>query len=335
MTVLDGFFDAEQEYTAEDFRRAFRAATSPGVVLGIGNNYAVSAGPGLGVTVDTGYVIILGGWLYRDETAAIALLAADATNPRIDRIVARLTVSTKTVELAKLTGTPAGSPVAPSLTQTSDVYEIPLAQIAVAAGAVSITSGNITDQRQYAGPTVHDMITGHAASGLTAGHVIRALTATTFGFAALALTDLPAAPSCLATHSVNQSVADSTATVLALNTESFDTDGPNTMHDLVVTNSRIFCKTAGKYLVLAMVQFQANGTGYRRVDILKNGALVGLAEYPPVTTGAVTTVPAWAWLQLAVNDYVEVRAFQTSGGALNAEGGTGWSPLLAVLRTGA
>jgi hypothetical protein len=169
MTTTTGFFDAVRQYSAQEFARVLRAATSPGVVQGIGNAFAVTAGPGLGVTIDTGFVTILGDWLYTDSTTAIALLAADLTNPRIDRIIARLTISTKTVELTKLTGTPAGSPVAPSLTQGSDVYEIPLAQIAVAANAASITSGNVTDQRQYAGGVVASHL--HTASAGTGGVV--------------------------------------------------------------------------------------------------------------------------------------------------------------------
>lgn len=184
MTTTAGFFDAARQYTAQEFARALRAATSPGVVAGIGNSLAVTAGPGLGVTVDTGFAMLLGDWLYTDTTTPLALLAADLTNPRLDRIIVRLTISAKTVEITKLTGTPAPSPVAPTLTQTSDVYEIPLAQVAVAAGAGSITAPNLTDQRQFAGPTVHDIIAGHAAAGLTTGQVLQALSATTFGFAA-------------------------------------------------------------------------------------------------------------------------------------------------------
>jgi hypothetical protein len=179
MAGTTGFFDAARQYTAQEFARALRAASTPGVVQGIGNQYAVTAGPGLGVTVDTGFVTILGNWRFDDTTQAVALLAADLTNPRIDRIIARLTISTKTVEITKLTGTPAGSPIAPSLTQGSDVYEIPLAQIAVAANAASITSGNVIDQRQFSGAVLSDhKHTGTAGGGGTLGRATGLASAT-------------------------------------------------------------------------------------------------------------------------------------------------------------
>ncbi|MDD2300597.1 MAG: hypothetical protein PHU69_13305 [Fermentimonas sp.] len=73
---------------------------------------------------------------------------ADATNPRIDRVVARLSVSVnQSVTFAIKTGTPAANPSAPALTRTSETYEISLARIAVGAGVTSIGAGDITDER--------------------------------------------------------------------------------------------------------------------------------------------------------------------------------------------
>jgi hypothetical protein len=163
MTVLTGFFDNVRQYGADEWARVFRGLGTSGVLSTIGGAFAVTAGPGLGVTVASGLALLQGYFYYSDASQPLSLNAADVTNPRIDRIIIRLTISTKSVVLTKLTGAPAGVPVAPPLTQGADIYEIPLAQVAVAANAVSIVSGNLTDQRSYAGSILSDH--NHTAVG--------------------------------------------------------------------------------------------------------------------------------------------------------------------------
>lgn len=85
---------------------------------------------------------------YNDGTVNIAITTANPTNPRIDLVCLTVqdsyyTGSADDVILQVIAGTPASSPVAPSLPANS----ISLATVAVAAGALSITSGNITDTR--------------------------------------------------------------------------------------------------------------------------------------------------------------------------------------------
>ena len=60
--------------------------------------------------------------------------------------------------LASITGTPAGSPVAPTTAGVAVLQRLPLAQVAIAANATTITSGNITDVRPRA-------TAGHINSG--------------------------------------------------------------------------------------------------------------------------------------------------------------------------
>jgi hypothetical protein len=85
---------------------------------------------------------------YNDGTVNIAITTANPTNPRIDLVC--LTVqdsyysgSADDVILQVIAGTPASSPTVPA----TPVNSIALASVAVAAGALSITSGNITDLR--------------------------------------------------------------------------------------------------------------------------------------------------------------------------------------------
>ena len=86
--------------------------------------------------------------VYNDGSTAATITAADATNPRIDRVCITVNDSAYTgavnnVVISVVAGTPAVSPTAPATPANS----ISLATIAVAAGATTITNANITDTR--------------------------------------------------------------------------------------------------------------------------------------------------------------------------------------------
>lgn len=88
-----------------------------------------------------------------DNTATVIISTANATNPRIDLVVlqgrnAEYSGVNNDAILTVITGTPAGSPVAPALPADA----LLLAQIAVAAGAGSIMTANITDKRAFFSP---------------------------------------------------------------------------------------------------------------------------------------------------------------------------------------
>jgi len=109
----------------------------------------VAADTGLGVNITAGTALVRGHFYINDGTLPLTLSAGEA-QPRIDIIVLRLDPTANSIVAAILAGTAAASPVAPALTQTdSGVYETPLAHIAVAASAATITTGNITDKRRY------------------------------------------------------------------------------------------------------------------------------------------------------------------------------------------
>jgi hypothetical protein len=130
-------------------------AVAGGVFPG-GGAMAVSAGSGLAVNVAAGYCCvpaasaIQGGYIFgaMTEITNLTLAAADPTNPRIDLIVAYvndLGTSASAAYVQTVTGTPASSPSAP----TPPTPSIVLAEVQVNAGAASLTSGNITDERTY------------------------------------------------------------------------------------------------------------------------------------------------------------------------------------------
>ena len=150
MTVKSGFFSDGSSYNQADFNAFLLDSIGSGYVLGYENELEVSENSpaNMGVFVKTGRCYVQGyyGWVTSNE--ALTVPPANSTYPRIDRVVARLSVSVnQSVTFAVLTGTPAASPSAPTLTRTSETYEISLARIAVGAGVTSITAANITDER--------------------------------------------------------------------------------------------------------------------------------------------------------------------------------------------
>jgi hypothetical protein len=91
------------------------------------------------------------GWL--DASANVVIAASDPSNPRIDLIVARFkdaqySGATNSFTVEAVTGTAAGSPVAPAAPANSFI----IAQIAVAAAATTVVTANITDKRVWTAP---------------------------------------------------------------------------------------------------------------------------------------------------------------------------------------
>ena len=119
----------------------------------------------------------------------------------------------------------------------------------------------------------------------------------------------------------NQSVADSTSTVITFNAEEFDTDG---FHDNATNNSRITIPTGkgGKYLLIGASQISASTAGTRGMTIFKNGATVLLDNHQHAPTpsisyrGVLTGV-----VNLVATDYVELQVTQYSGGSLDVVAG--------------
>jgi hypothetical protein len=136
---------------------------------------------GLSVVVGSGWAAIVGTVqsnmgtyvAYNDASVVLSLNTANPTNPRIDLICvtvndAYYTGSLDNVVIQAIAGTPASSPVAPSLPANS----ISLATVAVGAGATAITNANITDTRVMVTtniPESGDISAVVAGTGLSGG----------------------------------------------------------------------------------------------------------------------------------------------------------------------
>jgi len=119
-------------------------------VAGFPNDTALQVtAPGGTMTVTTaaGFAIVRG-FMYSSDAVVTNTISTSSSNPRIDLIILRLDPSANTIVQAVLTGTPAASPSAPALTQTTTgIYEIEIGRVRVPALATSIASGNVTDTR--------------------------------------------------------------------------------------------------------------------------------------------------------------------------------------------
>lgn len=157
MTRTYGYFassDAENPttYSQVQFARQRALECPNGIIQGIGDAFAVTACDPviMKVIVGTGAMFAQGYWMESDAAEELTISPADDTYPRIDRVVARFDIiSNLDVTFAVLTGTAAAEPTAPPLTRTASIYEVPLANIDVAAGVTSINDTHITDEREY------------------------------------------------------------------------------------------------------------------------------------------------------------------------------------------
>lgn len=87
--------------------------------------------------------------------------------------------------------------------------------------------------------------------------------------------------------------------------------------------TKLVCKTAGKYLIGGCFRFEFNSVGNRFLSILLNGSSqIVVGE----STGSSTISNASCVYSLAVNDYVQLVAFQNSGQTLNIVCEASFSP---------
>lgn len=123
-------------------------------------------------------------------------------------------------------------------------------------------------------------------------------------------------PACSIYNSAAQSVANNTATVLTANSERYDNDS---MHSTSSNTSRITIQTAGRYLLVSTVLFDADADGFRRVSILHNGT-TSYGGISGVNDGSNIGVRLTAVrsLVLAAGDYVEATCLHTAGANLDA-----------------
>lgn len=142
---------------------------------------------GMSVRVASGWAAIVGTTttnmgvytIFNDATDTLTITTADPTNPRIDLVCATVrdafySGANNDVIFQVIAGTPAGSPVAPSLPANS----VSLATVAVGAAVTQINAGDITDTRvaTTTNLAVGDITSVVAGAGLQGGGTSGAVT---------------------------------------------------------------------------------------------------------------------------------------------------------------
>jgi hypothetical protein len=121
--------------------------------------------------------------------------------------------------------------------------------------------------------------------------------------------------SCTVNRQANQSIPTNIWTAIQFDTEEWDTDN---IFD-PAQNTRLTCKTAGRYLISGTVRFAENTTGIRMAMICRNGSTTDrLANY----FGGMDINGRWSasfttLVNMIVDDYIELYVWQNTGDALN------------------
>ncbi len=142
-----------REYSQVEFAEVFGTIVGNGYLGQVESELVTTENTpvGMSVLVGTGQAWINGYWYSNETPKEIPIATADATNHRIDRVVLRLDVlNARSIVAVVKTGTPASTPVAPTLTQTEQMWEIPLYQVYVAPAVLAIYDEDLTDERYQA-----------------------------------------------------------------------------------------------------------------------------------------------------------------------------------------
>jgi hypothetical protein len=137
----------DRTYKAEDWASYFASFIGNGVFPVPSTGLQVVVNDGMTVTVKAGKAWINGYFYTNTSDLSITLATADGQLKRIDRIVIRWDLTSRTISAQVKSSAFSASPTAPALQRDADIYELALADILVPAGATAITQGNITDQR--------------------------------------------------------------------------------------------------------------------------------------------------------------------------------------------
>lgn len=119
-------------------------------------------------------------------------------------------------------------------------------------------------------------------------------------------------------NSSGQTLSNNTHTAITFSAEAIDTNG---FHSTSSNTSRITIPAgyAGKYYIYGNVTYDSNSSGRRTTNIYKNGASVTNGQGGTRNTFGQTdlqTQQVANILDLAVGDYVELFAYQNTGGSL-------------------
>ena len=124
-------------------------------------------------------------------------------------------------------------------------------------------------------------------------------------------------PKAKAILSSSQTISDSTATAVSWNSEDYDVGGLWAGGN----PTRFTLPDAGKYIYQATVQWAANATGARKIEIRENGTTFLQTNEEPAEASNVRSQQVIGTNDFAATDYVELIVTQFSTGNLDLTAG--------------
>ena len=153
MSFTYGFYNSlngDRKYDAIQFGQLFDGIINDGVFMSIGEHFNVEALEDMKVKVGTGRAWFNSTWSYNDSSIILSLSNSAALLNRIDLVVLEVDSSdaTRANTIKIVEGTPASSPIAPTLTKSEDahLFQYALAEVYIGAGVTEITQSNITNK---------------------------------------------------------------------------------------------------------------------------------------------------------------------------------------------
>lgn len=148
MSFASGFFnsvDHDRLYDATDISRLFDGLIRDGIFASIGDCLVVKQSNQMNITVGTGRAWFNHTWSYNDALYPVTIPPSEILMDRIDAVVLEInsveSVRANSIKLIK--GTPSSTPAKPSLTNTKEVHQYPLAYVTVDKEVTSIRQADI------------------------------------------------------------------------------------------------------------------------------------------------------------------------------------------------
>lgn len=148
MAELYSFFDSVEgdirEYTSAEFAAFFSKFLSDGVYTKNNKMGLEVTMQGLNINVGVGSAFIRGYLYMNDSDLSMTIKKADNVLDRIDRLVLKLDITNRRINLKVKEGSMGSQPKPPDLINSAGVKELPIAQIRMNKGQ---STGIITDER--------------------------------------------------------------------------------------------------------------------------------------------------------------------------------------------
>ena len=149
MAITSGFYNAlnhDRQYEATQIGSIFDGIIEDGIYETIGQKLMVTAsGNGLVVNVGTGRAWFDHTWTLNDAILPIEMDEAELVLDRIDAVVLEVdaSLSGRTNAVKTVKGTPSSNPVKPTLINTEEVHQYPLAWISIKAEQTLVEQSDI------------------------------------------------------------------------------------------------------------------------------------------------------------------------------------------------